>query len=196
MAEDTAEDLQEETLEDQDENDGAAEDAEEEKESEEEEVVPVRKNVVSAQRRIIEKQRKELDKKEEELTPQAQALIEKQLEPLKKQIGTLSDELSFRDYFRDHPEDRKFEKQARARFDAWNNVPIEEILKTLRQSSSEDKQSAEEKAKRGRIGGSSKRSQEGEGIAKTEAELKKVYQDRRSGKISSGEVLKKLGISE
>lgn len=205
MAENTEEDLQEETPEAQIENDGGAEDTEEEEDSEEEDEddkededpVPVRSNVQNAQRRIIEKQAKKLaEGSSEGLSPQAKALIDQELAPLRNQITGLTDELSFRDYFRDHPEDAKFEKAARKRFEAWKDVPIAEIMKTLRPAANtQGKKDAEDKAAKGRINGATNRPQEDAGIAKTEAQFKKLYQNRKSGKISSADVLKALGVS-
>lgn len=188
MAESTVDDVKVE-----DENDSEGE-GEEEKEptDKEEEVVPVRKSVINAQRRIIEKQGKKLAETskddDEELTPQARKLIEQEVA---KATGPLHDELAFRDYFSQHPEDRKFEKQARARFDAWGSVPIEEVMKTLRVSTSEDRTKAEEKVTRATIKGGTTRPTE-ERVASTEADFKKVYEQVKRGDKSSA--LKALGI--
>lgn len=181
------------------ENDAPAEESEEAKPADkEEEVVPVRKSVINAQRRIIEKQAKQLDKTskddesdDSELTPKARKLIEDEVE---KRVAPFKDELAFRDYFSEHPEDKKFEKQARARFDAWGNVPIEEVMKTLRAPvSTEEKSKAEDKAARGSMKGGTARARETT-TATTEADFTKVYENVKRGK--TGEAVKMLGVTQ
>jgi hypothetical protein len=193
-----ADNTDETVIDDEVEQDDQAEKVEEDKTSDDkdEEVVPVRKSVLNAQRRIIEKQNKKLqdtskeDNSDEELTPKARKLIE---EAVSRAVSPLQDELSVRDWFANHPEDRKFEKKARARFEAWENVPIEEVMKTLRPTGiePEEKAKAEEKVTRNSIKGSSGKAKE-ETVATTQAELKKVYQQVKSGDKSGA--LRALGI--
>lgn len=168
----------------------------EEKEEKVEEV-PVRKNVVNAQRRIIEKQQKKIDQKEEkeedgeELTPQARKLIEAEIA---KAVGPLNDEIAFRDYFSEHPEDKKYQKSARARFDAWGNVPIEEVMKTLRTAiDPKEQEKAIERAQRGSIKGNTVRKGE-EKVATTQKEFEEVYRNVKRG--DTGSALKALGITK
>lgn len=182
---------------------------EEAKDEEKDEEVPVRSKPWSNrearkeffQAKKAEKQSKEekSDDEDEELTPQARKVLERELEkrlnPVQSEVSQLRDELAFRDYFVAHPEDRKYQKQAKARFEAWKDVPIEEVMKTIRPSvSAEDKSSAEDKAKRGSMKGGSVRTQEGAGIAKTRKELEEVYRNVKRG--NKGEALKALGITD
>lgn len=128
------------------------------------------------------------DDDEIELTPKVQKLIEEQVG---KHIAPLQDELAFRDYFSSHPEDKKFEKQARARYDAWSGVPIEEVMKTLRpDSSKEDKDKAEDKVNRGSMKGGTNRPTE-EKVATTKAELEAIYKGIKRGEPGQAA---KLGI--
>ena len=162
----------------------------------EDEVVPVRKSVINAQRRIIESQAKKLEKtskdeedSDEELTPKARKLIEQEVD---RRVAPLQDELAFRDYFASHPEDRKFEAQARKRFDAWGTVPVEEVMKTLRPTVNvEEREKAIEKVQRNSLKGSTVRKGE-EQVATTEADYKDIYQKVKRGE--TGAALKKLGL--
>ena len=114
-----AESTDEEVKDDQVENDDKADDVEEEKKSDDkdEDVVPVRKSVLNAQRRIIEKQGKKLaesENEDEELTPNARKLIQ---DAVDKAVAPLNDEIAFRDYFSEHPEDKKPDTKPHPRFD-------------------------------------------------------------------------------
>lgn len=179
------------------EEDGEVDETEEEKKStKDDEEVPLRKSVKTnadfARERIALKGKKEPDKPDddEELTLKAQKLIEREVE---KRLAPMQDKLDFRDYFVAHPDDRKYEKQALKRFEAWGTVPIEEVMKTLRpQVDAEEKSKAEDKARRGSIKGSTVRKGE-EKVATTEADMKEVYNKVKQGK--TGEALKALGIS-
>lgn len=171
----------------------------EEEVEEKEEEVPVR-NVINAQRRIIEKQQKalgekgkkeEVEEEGEELTPQARKLIASEIA---KGLAPLNDEIAFRDYFSEHPEDKKYQKQARARFDAWENVPIEEVMKTLRTTiDPKEREKAEERAARASIKGSTVRKGE-EQVASTEKDFQEVYKNVKRGNTS--QALKSLGITQ
>lgn len=183
---------------DPDESDKGEED--EKAEDKDEEVVPVRKSTINAQRRIIEKQGKKLAEKtskddksdddDSELTPKARRLIEDEVD---RRVAPLQDELAFRDYFAAHPEDRKYQKQARARFDAWGNVPIEEVMKTLRSSvDADEKSKAQDKANRGSMKGGTARQETK--VAQTQKELEEVYRKVKRGE--SGAALRDLGVGK
>ena len=165
-------------------------------EDEAEEEVPLRpsakkSNADFARERLALKEKKEVKEEDEELTPKARKLIE---DAVGKAVAPLQDELAVRDYFAGHPDDRKFEKKARARFEAWGTVPIEEVLKTLRPSEDvEEKEKAEDKAKRGSIKGSTQRPKE-ETVATTQAELKKVYEGIKRGGAERAAAVRSLGI--
>ncbi len=125
---------------------------------------------------------------DEELSPKARKLID---ERVAAAVGPLQDELSVRDWFAAHPEDKKFEKQARARYEAWRNVPIAEVMKTLRTPTQEGREQAEEKVRRNSIKGGSGKAKE-ETVASTMDDYKKVYQNVKRG--NRGEALRQLGI--
>lgn len=175
----------------QDEEDLGADTKEEDKADEE---VPVRKsaktNADFARQRVALKEKKSDEKEEEaELTPQARKLIE---EEVRKATAPLEDQLAFRDWFAEHPEDRKFEKKAKARFEAWQNVPVSEVMKTLRaETSPEEKEKAEEKATRGSMKGGTQRAKE-EPVASTQKDFEEIYKNVKRGE--TGQALKKLGI--
>lgn len=137
------------------------------------------------------KETKKSDDEPEELTPQARKLIEQEVE---RRTAPLRDEIAFRDYFGEHPEDKKFQAAAKKRYEAWPNTPIEEIMKTLRPSTStEEKSKAEEKATRGSMKGGTARAQEGK-VATTQKEFEQIYKDVKRGNRAAG--VKALGITD
>lgn len=166
MAEDTDDKVVEEDLE------ADVEEEEAKSEEREEDVVPVRKSVINAQRRIIESQRKKLDKASEkasdddvELTPKAREAIRKELNPIVEGLKSQADDIEVREYLASHPEDRKIEKSIRRRMEAWGNVPVSEIAKTLKfedaaEERKERRREASEKAAGSRLAGSSNRAEE------------------------------------
>lgn len=190
-------DTEDVTLEDDDED---AEVEEEEKADEEDEKdPPVRKSsAFFAQRRIIAKKDKEIEKlkagkgeeKDEdiELTPGARSLIQKELQPVVDSLKSQSDEIELRGYLQDHPEHKKFEKAARKRIEAWTNVPIEDIFKTLTygqagKEKTEEKTKAIDKAKSNRLPGSSARATEPK-LPTTQKEFKEIYDKVKSERTS------------
>ena len=157
---------------------------------------PVRRSsTFFAQQRIIAKQKKQLDAKDKEedeemLTPAAQALIRKELSPFVETLKSQSDELELREYLVEHPEHKKFEKQARQRIEAWPNVPVSDIFKTLtfgKPNSEADikKKEAEKKAKEGSLGGSTLRSDDTSNIPITPKEMQDAYE-----RVKRGETIK------
>jgi len=192
MADETIEDEKSEDEEDVESDVDEEEEESDEKEADEEDDEPPTRNTVNAQRRIIEKQKKELSKKSSEtLTPAAEKLI---ADEVAKRVAPLQDELNFRDYFSSHPEDKKFEKAAKKRFEAWPNTPIEEIMKTLRPGiSAEERKAAEEKAKKGSMkGGTNRETEEEPGQPKTQKENEAIYKKVKRGDTKGA--LKDLGI--
>lgn len=158
---------------------------------------PVRQssNAFFARGRIIKKQQKALNGKEPkgeeeegelELTPQARQLIEAHLAPVVKNLQSLTDQAELREYLADHPEHKKFTAAAVKRMQAWPNVPVAEIFKTLTYGQSakakdEEKRAAEEKARRGELKGSGARPDDEPGLPSTQEDMKKLYKRAKRG---------------
>ena len=182
------------------ENDDEAAEVEEEVEADEkdgDDVVPVRKSVINAQRRIINKQREKLAEKEEpddeELTPKAQNLIRKEVQPVMDFLKKSADDIEVERHMVRHPEDAKLEKQIRRRMEAWKDVPVGEIVKTLKyegeqEGKTERKREATEKAKGSKLGGSSNRAEEVK--LPTQADHAEIYKRMKRGEqldVESGQ---------
>ena len=182
MAENTAED---EVL---DEKDNDTEVVEDKKDSEEE--APVRKSsIFYAQRRIIEKQAKKLEKVEKdedseeevELTPKARTLIQNELSPVVEHMKSQADDIELREYLADNPEHKKFEKQIRKRMDAWKDVPVAEIAKTITygqdvKTRADKKEEVTQRIQSKRTTGTSGRAEEIQ-LPSTDADFKKIYEE-------------------
>jgi hypothetical protein len=164
----------------------------EEEEGSEEQKTPVRhSSVFFAQRRIIEKQKKQLDKKGQEesededveLTPKARAAIQKELSPALDVIRKQSDDLELREYFADHPEMKKHEKTIRARMDAWKEVPVEEIAKTVApvEERRQRKEEITQKARGNSLKGTSGAATESK-LPTSQEDFKKIYDEVKKGR--------------
>lgn len=176
-----------------DEKDNGAEAVEEEKGSDE--VIPVRKNVYYATRRIASKKERVEEKgeeteeeTEEELTPSAQNLIRKELSPVVESMKKQSDDMELREYLAENPEHKKFEKQIRKRMDAWKDVPVSEIAKTItfgtdQKARAEKKEEVEQKVRSKSLGGTSDRGQEAK-LPSTQAEFQTIYDRIKKERVS------------
>lgn len=128
-----------------------------------------------------------------ELTSQAREAIRKELEPIVAGMKESADDIEVREYLSGHPEHAKYEKAIRRRMDAWKEVPVSEIAKTVAfgeeaPKRAEKKQEAEARAKGRNLGGSSGRAEEATlPAAKDHAEIYKRMQRGEQLNLETGE---------
>ncbi len=192
MAEPTDEDIVE--TEDDD-----AEVIEEENESDKgDEKAPVRKSAAyfvglrQGKKQGREEAKEKGDDEEVELTPNARAAIRKELEPIVRGMKESADDIEVREYLSSHPEHQKYEKAIRRRMEAWKEVPVDEIAKTVAfgeesTKRQQKKEEVESKAKGSKMGGSSSRAEEPK-LPSTQAEFAEIYKRVKRGEsIKLGE---------
>ena len=164
-------------------------DVEDQNDEEEEEVAddtpPVRRNVgfFVGRRQGIKEGKKLAEKEEEgdepELTDNARKAIRSELSPMVSALKKQADDLDVQSHLSQHPDDAKYEKAIRRRMEAWPDVPVSEIAKTVKfgrpePEAKERKEAAVTKAKGSALRGSSSRAEEPK-LPSTQAEFKDIY---------------------
>jgi hypothetical protein len=120
---------------------------------------------------------------DEELTLPAQNAIRKELQPFIESSKKQLDDIEVREYLSDNPDLKKHEKEIRRKMEAWPDVPVSEIAKTIDRTEErkEHKERVESRVRGTRLAGTSGGATEPK-LPSSQEDMKAMYDRVKKGR--------------